>query len=367
MTRAWRLIHKCTGPKAGKPRKQPGMVRALRYTLIGLLMLLVAIATLWAALALWFRLPAPDTVRMVLAGLFALFGAAMTIGLLGHRRVAALGLFAVGLAGVLAWWITITPPDDAPWSPDVARQVSGEIDGDILTLTDIRDFEWRSNDDFTVNWITRSYDLAQLRTVDMFMSYWAGPEMAHFILSFGFANGDQLAWSVEVRRQVGGGFSPVADFFKTNTLAIVAATETDVVGVRSNVRGEDVQIFRLNAKPEVARALLEEYVRDANRLAATPQWYNSLTTNCTTVVVHMMTAIGNGLPLDWRLIANGYLPDYAYDHGALAMQYQLSELRELGQIAGRGKAHGLRPGFSQAIRVGVPTPQSAVAMAPEPE
>ena len=333
------------------------MVRTLRYILVFLFMLGIGFATLWGTMALWFRLPAPDVVRMAACGAFALFGLAVLLAQFGARRVGALGLFVPVFAALLIWWNTITPPADRNWAPDVARQVTGQFDGDVLTLTNLREFSWRSNDDFDPTWTTRNYDMTQLQSVDMFLSYWAGPEIAHFIVSFGFADDQHLAWSVEVRREIGGGFSPIADFFKTNTLVIVAAAEQDVVGVRSNVRGEDVQLFRLRTAPETAEALLREYVRDANALAAQPQFYNSLFTNCTTVVLKMMTAIGNGLPLDWRLVANGYLPDYAYDHGSLDTRLTLDELRDLGRIAPRAKVAGLNPTYSAAIRKGVPVPQ----------
>jgi hypothetical protein len=316
----------------------------------------VVVATGWTALALWYRLPAPELGRGIAAGLFALLGLATVIALFSRQRFRALLLFAAAFGAALIWWSTITPPASADWAPDVARQVTGTLNGDVLTLTDVRNFEWRSNTDFTERWETRSYDLAKLRTLDLFMSYWAGPEMAHVIMSFGFEGGDHLAWSIEVRRRKGGQFSPVADLFKSNALVIIAADERDVVGVRSNVRGEDVQLYRLNTTPERARKLLLEYVADANALSTTPQFYNSITTNCTTTIVKMMRAVGSMVPLDWRLIVNGYLPDYAYGRGALGTRLTLPELRALAHIDSHAVAAGLSPDFSRAIREGVPSP-----------
>lgn len=337
----------------------------LRMIVIVALIVLIVLATAWACLALWYRLPAQEIPRGIGAVLFGLLGLVTLIALFRPQRRKAIVLYAAAFALVCVWWNTIKPESDANWAQDVARQVTGTVDGEVLTLTSVRDFEWRSNTDFTERWATRTYDLGKIEGIDLFMSYWAGPEMAHFILSFGFEGGEQLAWSVEVRRKVGGAFSPVADLFKTNPLVIVAADERDVVGVRSNVRGEDVQIYRLRASPQVARRLLMEYVADANALAQQPEFYNSLTTNCTTTVVKMMRAVGSSIPFDWRLIVNGYLPDYAYEHDAVDTTLSLAQLRDSAHIAERAKANGLSPDFSKAIRIGVPAP--AKRNAPEIE
>ncbi|MBY2987930.1 DUF4105 domain-containing protein [Rhizobium leguminosarum] len=332
------------------------MPRLMAIILIFAVALIVAALTAWGSLAFWYRLPLPGAGRAIGACVFLTFGLLTVAALSSRLRMRAILSFAVAFALVLFWWNSIEPEANAAWAPDVARQVTGRIDGNSLTLTDVRDFEWRSNSDYTERWTTRTYDVSKVRTVDLFMSYWAGPKIAHVIFSFGFEGGEQLAWSIEVRHKVGGGFSPLADLFKNDPLVVVAADERDVVGVRSNVRGEDVQIYRLRATPEQARNLLLEYVAEANALARTPQFYNSITTNCTTTVAKLMRVAGDKVPFDWRLIVNGYLPDYAYDRGAVDTSMPLDRLREIAKIDVRARADGLSPDFSKAIRLGVPFP-----------
>jgi hypothetical protein len=314
--------------------------------------------TAWSALALWFRLPAPEALRGAAAVLFAILGLAtiMALFMRRSRSLIALAVFAVAFGGLLAWWSTIMPPLDGDWAPDVARQTTGSIDGDTLTLSDVRDFDWRTDSDFTEKWSKRTYDLSKLKTLDLFLAYWAGPEMAHVIMSFGFEDGDHIAWSVEVRRETSSEFSPIADAFKSHTLVYLATTERDTVRLRTNVRGEDVRLYRLKTPPEQARALLREYVVESTELAQQPKWYNSITANCATVVFKLVRAAGSGLPFDWRLVVNGFLPGYLYDHNAVVTTMPLSELIERARVSPQAKAADQSPDFSRLIRVGVPSP-----------
>ena len=163
--------------------------------------LVIAPISAWSALALWFRLPAPEVLRAAAAIVFAILGLAMIVALFFGRSRIALVVFAAAFGGLLVWWSTIKPPLDGDWAPDVARQTTGSVKGHILTLSDVRDFDWRTDTDFTEKWSKRSYDLSKLNTLDLFLAYWGGPEMAHVIMSFGFEGGEYLAWSVEVRRE----------------------------------------------------------------------------------------------------------------------------------------------------------------------
>ncbi len=127
------------------------------------------------------------------------------------------------------------------------------------------------------------------------------------------------------------------------------------------MRGEDARLYRLRTSPEQARALLLEYVAEANALTKHPVFYNSVTTNCTTAVAKLIWAAGGTLPFDWRLIVNGYLPGYLYDRGAVVTTIPLSELTALARIGERAKAADQSPDFSRLIRVGVPSPLAQIA------
>lgn len=318
--------------------------------------IVLTISVLWAAMAIWFKLPGTDGVRYAAIAAVVLPGLTAIFTVFTRKTWNSLLVYGAALAVVVAWWQTLQPPADADWADELVHQVTGTIEGDTLTLENVREFEWESLTEKTQVWSTRTYDLSQLETVDLFLSYWGDPRMAHFMLSFGFGNDQYLTWSIEVRRTQGGVYSPVADFFKANPLIIVAATEQDVIGVRSNIWENDVHIFRLDVTPQMMRDVLELYVRDANELAARPEWYNSLFSNCTTVLSRTMRALDMPVPMDWRILVNGYMPEFLYERGTLNQDYTVEELRDLGRISDRVAASGLGEDYSRAARDGVPTP-----------
>ena len=248
----------------------------LKFALSVVASLVLAYSMLWGALAMWFKLPVPEMAKYAVIGVFLIPGLFALVHLFTHKSRQSLLIYTGFFAALFLWWLTIDPPAEGDWAPELARQVTGTIDDDVLTLDGVRSFKWHSEDDMTENWSTRTYDLSKLETLDIFLSYWGDPKMAHFMLSFGFGNDEYLAWSIEVRRVKGGAYSPIADFFKANPLVILAAEESDVVGMRSNIWENDVHIFRLDVPKENMRMLLEGYVRDANLLAEEPHWYNSI-------------------------------------------------------------------------------------------
>ncbi|PXX99331.1 Lnb N-terminal periplasmic domain-containing protein [Halomonas sp. LBP4] len=325
----------------------------------GLLRLALLLSTAWGALALAHRLPLSTAGRRLgVAGWVAAGGFWLWLHWLGARAAPLAGM-AVQMAALLAWWRGLRPSKDLDWAEDVAHLATGEVEGNRLTLHHVRHFTWLTRDEAVSAWETRHYDLDRLSSVDLFISSWGRPGIAHVLISFGFQgeqgdDGEFVAFSVEVRRERHERFSEIGGFFKQYELAIIAADERDAVRLRSNVRGERVILYRVTLSPEDRRELLLALVKVANRLDHEPRFYHTITANCTTLVFAMMRRIIEGLPMDHRLLLTGLLPGYVHDHGGLVEGYSLAELRQLGDITERARRAHEATDFSRRIRQGVP-------------
>jgi hypothetical protein len=188
----------------------------------------------------------------------------------------------------------------------------------------------------------------------MILSYWTIQAIAHVLISFGYDDGTQVVFSVEIRPEKGESFSSIGGFFKEFELSILAADERDVIRVRTNMRGEDDYLYRIRMPKADMRSLFLAYVAQANELVHTPRFYNTVTVNCTTLIYHMMKRIDGSLPLDYRLLLSGYLPSYVYKVGGLDRRYTLEQLRSFGRITDRARAADRSNTFSADIRRGVP-------------
>ena len=328
----------------------------MRFIVNSLLTLPLLLAALWGGGALWYRLPLGEVGRGAAAAAFVAAMLAAILMLWRRRPLLALAVLVPIWAVLLVWWATILPSNTRDWQPEVAHVARARIDGDVLTVENVRNFDWRSQADFDERWETRQYRISQLRGADLFLSYWAGESIAHAIVSFDFADSLPLAFSIEIRKEKGESYSSTAGFFKSYELAVIAADERDVVKVRSTVRGEDVRLFRLDMQRKTARGLLEEYVRLANDVDATPRWYNTLTANCTTMIFGMARRLDPRIRLDWRILLPGKLPSFLLEHDFLSREVPLPDLIAAGRIGPRAAGPSPDPGFSARIREGVPNP-----------
>jgi hypothetical protein len=306
----------------------------------------------WATLAIYYsNLPWAGP-RLVLAGAFAAFA---IWGLwLSRRRYMPVAVAALFL-GVVAWWILIPPSHDRPWRPEVAVMPRAIIDGDRVRLTGVRNFDYRTRNDFTVRYEEREVWLSHLIALDFYVSYFSEGPVGHTFLSFIFDNAPPLSISIETRPEVGEGFAPVASLFKQFELIYVVGDERDIVGVRTNHRREAVYLYRLNTSASDARRLLQIYLERINELAARPEFYHLLTNSCTINIVRYANAAGRAGRLDFRHVLNGLIDSYLYRSGRVDTTLPFDELRRRSLINEAAQAADGAPDFSQRIRASLPT------------
>jgi len=325
---------------------------------MGFLYLLVTGFTAWASAALYFSYATNTLLAGTLASGAGLAGLTLLVGLTIPRwRRRALAGFVCLCASVLFWWSGIEPSNDRHWKPEVAVAPYATIDGDLVTLHNIRNFDYRGETDFSEAYYDKTFDLRELNAVDVIASYWAGPDIAHIFLSFDFGADDHLAISIERRDEIGEGYSTVKGLFRQFELFYVVADERDVIRLRTNYRAdppEDVYLYRVAGPIENGRRLFLEYIREINSLRVQPEFYNTILTNCTSNIwLHSRVNPGH-LHYSWKLLLSGHVPEYLYEQGRLDSSLSFPELLDRSRINDRAQNAGAEADFSRRIREGLP-------------
>ncbi|HEX7126091.1 MAG TPA: DUF4105 domain-containing protein [Thermodesulfobacteriota bacterium] len=318
--------------------------------------LAVAGMTAWGAAAIHYApLPGPGLSAALAFGLVV--ATVLAFLLLPRRRRTLLG-FLVAFAVLVLLWRHIPASNDRGWQPEVAVAPWAAVEGDLVTIHGVRNLDYRTETDFVTRWEDRTYDLRKLDSADLVAAYWAGPAVAHVLVSFGFEGKDYVAVSIETRKERGEGYSTIAGFFRRYELVYVVADERDVIRVRTTYRQprEDVYVYRLRTRRENIRRAFLDYVRGMNELRARPRFYNTLTTNCTTGVLLHARVNPDAPPRSWKVLLTGYVPEYLYEIGRLDTSRPFPELTRLGHVNERAAAADRDPDFSQRIRDGIPAP-----------
>ena len=346
----------------GKVRSRPW----LRYVGLALVWLIAALLTVWsmAALAIdlpirWLRYPAAAFYFVIL--LLAL------VRVRGQfRRIAVcVGGFVI----VVAFWLSLKPSNHRQWQADVSETPWAEVNGDQVMIHNFRNCDYRAEFDYTCQWLDKKVALSELRGIDVAVTYWGSPYIAHPIVSFQFGDDDYVAASIETRKEIGEGYSAVLGFFRQYELIYIFAAERDLIRLRTNYRhNEDVYLYHTTAGPEWSRELFLEYVRRANDLHVHPEWYNAATSNCTTNIFEGMALTGK-LPAgskryDWRILLNGKADEMLYNGGNLAGNLPFAQLKERAHINDVAHTVNQDPDFSRRIRVGRPGFELLTAQTP---
>lgn len=246
----------------------------------------------------------------------------------------------------------VLPTNDGPWSPDQAVLPWAEFHDDAVTVHNIRNAYYRTVDDYTVRLYDKTFDLRRLTSVDLIVvPFNDTPSIAHVMLSFGFQDKDFLVSSVEIRKRTGQSYSALAGFFNQYTLMYVLADERDVIWKETMGFLCEADLYRTKATPRQAQEMFVDVMQRANKLARRPEFYNTVTNNCTTNVrTHVNHLLPDRVPYDYRVLLPGYAPEMAYDLGLIEKHGTFEQTKAVAKINFKAYLYYEDPGFSQKIR-----------------
>lgn len=267
-------------------------------------------------------------------------------------RRASLVLITAVAVGLSALVLFIHPANDKDWSPDQQRTAKAVFDGDVVRISNVRNTLYRTTLDYDVRWEERTYDLRQLETVWFMVepfSDWRGP--AHTLLSFGFGNGDFIAISVEIRKEKGESYSPLLGLLRQYELTYVVGDEHDLIGLRANHRHDSVYLYPIRTTREKMRALFVSMLERANKLAVQPEFYNTISSTCTTNIVrHINEMVPGSIPLSYKVLLPAFADELAYDLGLIDTDLARDRFRAAHLINDLALQHANSDSFSKGIR-----------------
>jgi hypothetical protein len=178
------------------------------------------------------------------------------------------------------------------------------------------------------------------------------PALAHTMLSFGFAGDEYVAVSAEIRKEVGESYDPLKGLLGQYELMYVVGDERDLIALRSNYREDDVYLYRTKATPEQAKALFLDVFQRVNKLKNEPEFYHTVTNNCTTnIAQHVNHLSPSRVPMGLRLLLSGKSDRLAYDLGLIDTTQPFEVAKQQARITEVARANGERADFSQQIRL----------------
>jgi hypothetical protein len=114
-------------------------------------------------------------------------------------------------------------------------------------------------------------------------------------------------------------------------------------------------MYPLRAPVERVRALFVEMLETAEHLRTRPEFYNTLTNNCTTRIRdHANRIASRPIPGGYKVLLPGYADELVLDLGLIDTGLDVKQARKRFQINEKAQKHADDPDFSDLIRADGP-------------
>lgn len=251
--------------------------------------------------------------------------------------------------------ILLKPSAEREWIAKQAVQAEVNFDGNLVHIGNVRNFIYRTAEDFEPRYENRTYDLEKIESawfiLSSFGANWRGP--AHGFMSFGFSDSQYVAISVESRKEESEAYSLWKGLFNTFEVIYVIGDERDLIGQRAVASHDEVLVYPIDTSRELVRRMFVAMLERATALVESPEFYNTITNNCTiNLYDHARHLAPQRWSYSWRLQFPGYEDELLLDMGLIDTDLSLKEARERFRVNERAERYLGDPEFSSLIRKG---------------
>jgi len=266
-----------------------------------------------------------------------------------------LGIVISSIA-LYTYLFSMTPSLSRDWQDDQKVLTKIEFTDDSILLRDIRNFIYESTSKYTPAYYDGVYNIADVESVYYIIEpFWNIDGFAHTMLSFGLIDGRYITISAEIRKQVGESFHPLKGLFNAYEIVYIIWDESDLIKLRANYRNDIVRLYPIKANKKDIQKLFVSVLQRADKLSKHPEFYNTLTNNCTTNILDHVNELkrenNNSLLRWWR---NILLPEYsdeiAYELWLINTQLSLEDAREYYTINELSNLYTPDQNYSKLIR-----------------
>ena len=281
------------------------------------LVICIVLFTIFVDLSFYFRI---DSLFLSILSIFIFSFSCIFVIRSSKFNFTRWGIYLILLVLWSLWYGNIKPSNDKVWQKDVAVLSYATLNENLITIHNIRNFEYTTEENYKIAYYDETYDLDKLIGIDFIATYWMGPNVAHTFLSFSFSDDKHLAISIEARKEIGESYSMIRGFFKENELYYVVADERDLIGLRTNIRKnppEHVYMYQIKAEKKDQKKVFLNYIKKLNELKKAPEFYNTLTENCTTSIWNNSLIDYANMSFNWKILVSGFTANYLYKNGLL--------------------------------------------------
>lgn len=272
------------------------------------------------------------------------------------RRLSLFALLAVLATGCQSAEKMLAPSQHRDWQPLYSVLPTAEFRGHEVTVRNVRYCKYMDADTYVPDWYNKTLDVRHIQAVDfVLMPFPKSPALAHTQISFEFQPPgeppDYLVVSAEVRKEKGETYGPVKGSARQFELTYVVADERDSIESQTQYKDRDVYLYRSTATPDAAQRLFVDVMARVNGLAAQPEFYDTLTNNCTTNIIdHINRIHPRRVTYDYRAMLPGLSDKLAYDQGLIVRHGTFEQTKAQAYVNLRAERFAGRDDFSVMIR-----------------